>query len=124
MFSLRYRRLCSKTENSPFYYDAKEDEESYDAKMKKPTTLSAQRYRPETIGLIFMTVLSLMIRLWNIEHPNVLIESELEIAKQVNWYLKGKFFIAPHPPLAALLYTAVAYTSGYNGTEQFLYAGQ
>ncbi|KAF7726244.1 hypothetical protein EC973_008954 [Apophysomyces ossiformis] len=111
MFSLRYRRLSSKSETSLLYYNAKEEEESYDAKMKKPAMLATQRYRPEALGLVSMTILSLIIR-----------ESELEIAKQVNWYLKGQFFISPYPPLASLIYAKLAKAAGYLGTEQFLYS--
>lgn len=50
--------------------------------------------------------------------------NEIEVCKQINWYLHRKFFIGAYPPLAGLFYTTISWFLGYDGTDEIYYAGQ
>lgn len=50
--------------------------------------------------------------------------SELVIAQQINWSIKGNFFIGSLPPVSTMLYAQIAKFLGYNGNESILYPGQ
>lgn len=51
-------------------------------------------------------------------------QSELILAQQINWTLKGEFHIGTTPPLATMIYSMAARWTGYQGSESILYAGQ
>ncbi|KAI7902951.1 Dolichyl-phosphate-mannose-protein mannosyltransferase-domain-containing protein [Cokeromyces recurvatus] len=64
------------------------------------------------------------LRIINLNVPNYITEIELETIKQINWYLKGQFFIGQMPPLSSLVSYFIARLAGYHQEEVFLYAGQ
>ncbi|KAI8146733.1 hypothetical protein BJV82DRAFT_395608 [Fennellomyces sp. T-0311] len=124
MFSLRYRRPPSAPQQpaSPLYCD-----EHYDAKTKKPDprpNYILKALASEYTLVSATTALALALRLWSITFPLSVISTELEMCNQINWYIAGKFFIGSYPPLAGLIYTALASSLGYAGDEQIYYAGQ
>ncbi|KAI8336959.1 hypothetical protein BC941DRAFT_452605 [Chlamydoabsidia padenii] len=65
-----------------------------------------------------------MVRYWHSGTPHFITQSELLLAQEINWTLKGQFYIGSSPPLATLMYSFVANCLGYHGVESILYAGQ
>ncbi|KAI8365396.1 uncharacterized protein BYT42DRAFT_649292 [Radiomyces spectabilis] len=124
LFSLRYRRSIAKKESVLF--QSHEEDDIYDAKTKKAGVRQngVSIHTGECMQLAMVTLLGAWIRFRNIAFSNIILESELEMCRQINWYMEGKFFIGSHPPLAGLLYTMMAKIAGYDGTELILYAGQ
>ncbi|KAI9020047.1 hypothetical protein CLU79DRAFT_888466 [Phycomyces nitens] len=131
MFSLRYRRAATKLNNNtpiPLYqYDQEDNHDNYDSKLKKTQANVDSRTRFNTqdyIQLIIVSALAAFVRVWTLRSTQPISLGELEIVKQIDWYLQGKFFIGTTPPLAGLLFTKIAQLAGYTGDSNLLFDGQ
>lgn len=66
-------------------------------------------------SLIFLTLLSLAVRFWEISNPPNIVHEEAIQLQRINNYMSGRFFFDLHPPLVSELYTLAAHLFGYTG---------
>ena len=76
----------------------------------------------DSIDLIltfFLTICSLILRLWLIEHPSKCIFDEIHFGNFTNYYIENQFFFDIHPPLAKLIMYKIANLSEYDASINF-----
>lgn len=69
--------------------------------------------------LIYLTILSFIVRLAFLDHPAVVIFDEVHFGGFAQKYLNRQFFNDLHPPLARLLVTLSAWVGGFNADFSF-----
>ncbi len=86
-----------------------------------PKDLASRRdiHGLDKVYLSIITVLAFVTRFWKIWHPDSVVFDEVHFGGFARKYLTGKFFMDVHPPLAKMLFAAVASIGGYNGTFEF-----
>lgn len=73
--------------------------------------------------LVYLTVISFIIRLAFLSHPSVVIFDEVHFGGFAQKYLKREFFQDLHPPLARLLVTLSAWIGGFDAKFSFYNIG-
>lgn len=121
MFNIRSRKLLSdKLSDDPFVV---QDDEKYQKK-RNAFQYNQQSQIQDHMRVTLLTCAGLYLRMMKLGYPSFVTEIELEITRQVNWYMAGKFFIGKFPPLMGILSTGLSRLTGYYGTEDLIYAGQ
>ena len=70
-----------------------------------------------TLG--FITLLALFVRLFRIYQPSSVVFDEVHFGGFASKYIKGRFFMDVHPPLAKLLITLAGWVAGFDGDFDF-----
>ena len=70
-----------------------------------------------TLG--FITLLGFFVRLFRIYQPSSVVFDEVHFGGFASKYIKGKFFMDVHPPLAKLLITLAGWVAGFDGEFDF-----
>jgi dolichyl-phosphate-mannose-protein mannosyltransferase len=71
----------------------------------------------QTLGVI--TALAFFVRLFRIYQPSSVVFDEVHFGGFASKYIKGKFFMDVHPPLAKLLITLAGWLAGFDGDFDF-----
>ncbi|KAJ3024967.1 UNVERIFIED_CONTAM: hypothetical protein HDU68_007603 [Siphonaria sp. JEL0065] len=71
------------------------------------------------VGLVVVTLLSLLTRMFRIQDPAKVVFDEVHFGKFASYYLRGEYYFDVHPPLGKLLLAAVATFAGYDGHYLF-----
>lgn len=116
MSFVKSRKISEKTDD-PFIKETSVKGVAY----KEPAWLSTMH---DQLRLTVLTGLGLYLRAMKLGYPAYVTDLELEITKQVNWYMAGKFFIGKFPPLVGILCSGISRIVGYYGSESLDYAGQ
>lgn len=66
-----------------------------------------------------LTLLAAAVRLFRIYQPTSVVFDEVHFGGFASKYIKGKFFMDVHPPLAKLLITLFGYVAGFDGNFDF-----
>jgi len=66
-----------------------------------------------------LTLVGLFVRLFRIYQPSSVVFDEVHFGGFASKYIKGKFFMDVHPPLAKLLLTLAGYLAGFDGEFDF-----
>ncbi|CZT14749.1 related to dolichyl-phosphate-mannose-protein mannosyltransferase [Ramularia collo-cygni] len=66
-----------------------------------------------------VTLLALFIRLFRIYQPTSVVFDEVHFGGFASKYIKGRFFMDVHPPLAKLLITLAGWLAGFDGNFDF-----
>lgn len=123
-FSVRSRKFSDKTDD-PFVVNS---QELIDKKLEKDGVLKKQSgwssLMNDRVRVGVLATLSYYLRTMKLGFPAFAIASELELTRQVNWYMAGKFFIGQYPPLVGIVYSTLARLVGYYGSEELHYADQ
>ncbi len=69
------------------------------------------------IGLL--TLLAAFVRLYRIHQPSSVVFDEVHFGGFAAKYIKGRFFMDVHPPLAKLLLTLAGWLAGFDGEFDF-----
>lgn len=69
------------------------------------------------IGLL--TLLAAFVRLYRIHQPSSVVFDEVHFGGFASKYIKGRFFMDVHPPLAKLLLTLAGWLAGFDGEFDF-----
>lgn len=69
--------------------------------------------------MIAVTVLAAVVRLFRIYQPSSVVFDEVHFGGFASKYIKGKFFMDVHPPLAKLLLTLAGWLAGFDGEFDF-----
>lgn len=73
----------------------------------------------EKILLAVLIIFTLIVRVSNLYNPNSVVFDEVHFGGFAKKYIKGAFFMDVHPPLAKLLFAAVAAIGGFKGDFDF-----
>ena len=71
----------------------------------------------EVVSII--TLLGLFVRLFRIYQPSSVVFDEVHFGGFASKYIKGRFFMDVHPPLAKLLITLAGWLAGFDGDFDF-----
>ncbi|EMC98526.1 glycosyltransferase family 39 protein [Baudoinia panamericana UAMH 10762] len=71
----------------------------------------------EALGAV--TLIALFVRLFRIYQPSSVVFDEVHFGGFASKYIKGKFFMDVHPPLAKLLITLAGWLAGFDGEFDF-----
>lgn len=71
-----------------------------------------------------LTLLALIVRLFRIYQPPSVVFDEVHFGGFASKYIKGKFFMDVHPPLAKLLLTLAGWLAGFDGNFDFKEIGK
>ncbi|KAI0172433.1 glycosyltransferase family 39 protein [Hypoxylon sp. FL1284] len=74
--------------------------------------------------MLVLTVLGAIVRLFRIYQPTSVVFDEVHFGGFATKYIKGKFFMDVHPPLAKLLITLFGWLAGFNGDFDFKEIGK
>ena len=66
-----------------------------------------------------ITLLALFVRLFRIYQPSSVVFDEVHFGGFASKYIKGKFFMDVHPPLAKMLITLAGWLAGFDGNFDF-----
>ncbi|KAF2146387.1 glycosyltransferase family 39 protein [Aplosporella prunicola CBS 121167] len=69
------------------------------------------------LGLL--TVVAAVVRLFRIYQPSSVVFDEVHFGGFASKYIKGRFFMDVHPPLAKLLITLAGWLAGFDGNFEF-----
>ncbi|KAL1301548.1 hypothetical protein AAFC00_005787 [Neodothiora populina] len=67
----------------------------------------------------FLTVIGTFVRLFRIYQPTSVVFDEVHFGGFASKYIKGRFFMDVHPPLAKLLITLAGWLAGFDGDFDF-----
>ncbi|KAF0388611.1 PMT-domain-containing protein [Gigaspora margarita] len=73
----------------------------------------------DTYNLIGLTIIAFFVRLYQIDYPTSVVFDEVHFGGFAAKYIKGKFFMDVHPPLAKLLITFAGVLGGFDGNFTF-----
>ncbi|RKO96087.1 PMT-domain-containing protein, partial [Caulochytrium protostelioides] len=66
-----------------------------------------------------LLVLTILTRLWRIEHPGQVVFDEVHFGKFAAYYLQRTYFFDVHPPLAKMLFALAGWFVGFDGKFLF-----
>ncbi|KAK4153724.1 Dolichyl-phosphate-mannose-protein mannosyltransferase-domain-containing protein [Chaetomidium leptoderma] len=69
--------------------------------------------------VLAITVLAAAVRLFRISQPTSVVFDEVHFGGFATKYIKGKFFMDVHPPLAKLMITLFGWLAGFDGSFDF-----
>ncbi|KAJ5124727.1 uncharacterized protein N7515_008552 [Penicillium bovifimosum] len=69
--------------------------------------------------LVLVTLIAAAVRLFRIYQPTSVVFDEVHFGGFASKYIKGKFFMDVHPPLAKLLLTLAGWLAGFDGNFDF-----
>ncbi|KAI1445197.1 glycosyltransferase family 39 protein [Annulohypoxylon stygium] len=74
--------------------------------------------------MLVLTLVGALVRLFRIYQPSSVVFDEVHFGGFATKYIKGKFFMDVHPPLAKLLITLFGWLAGFNGDFDFKEIGK
>ncbi|KAF2757331.1 dolichyl-phosphate-mannose-protein mannosyltransferase [Pseudovirgaria hyperparasitica] len=74
--------------------------------------------------LAVLTVIASVVRLFRIYNPSSVVFDEVHFGGFASKYIKGRFFMDVHPPLAKLLITLAGFIGGFDGNFDFKEIGK
>lgn len=74
--------------------------------------------------LVLVTLVAAAVRLFRIYQPTSVVFDEVHFGGFASKYIKGRFFMDVHPPLAKLLITLAGWLAGFNGDFDFKEIGK
>ncbi|KAK9449638.1 Dolichyl-phosphate-mannose-protein mannosyltransferase-domain-containing protein [Limtongia smithiae] len=70
-------------------------------------------------AVLFLTGLAIVVRLYKIWEPDSVVFDEVHFGGFASKYIKGRYFMDVHPPLAKLLITLTGWVAGFDGNFDF-----
>ncbi|PGH09533.1 dolichyl-phosphate-mannose-protein mannosyltransferase [Blastomyces parvus] len=74
--------------------------------------------------MLLLTAVAVVVRLFKIYQPTSVVFDEVHFGGFATKYIKGKFFMDVHPPLAKMLIALVGYLAGFRGEFDFKEIGK
>ncbi|KAF2970510.1 hypothetical protein GQX73_g3051 [Xylaria multiplex] len=74
--------------------------------------------------MLLVTVIGAIVRLFRIYQPTSVVFDEVHFGGFATKYIKGKFFMDVHPPLAKMLIALAGWLAGFNGDFDFKEIGK
>lgn len=73
----------------------------------------------EKVLVLLLTLFAVAIRTFDLKNPNSVVFDEVHFGGFASQYINGTFFMDVHPPLAKMLFAAVASYAGFKGDFKF-----
>ncbi|KAK9468350.1 Dolichyl-phosphate-mannose-protein mannosyltransferase-domain-containing protein [Lipomyces arxii] len=80
--------------------------------------------RKDKAVVLFMTGLAVVVRLYKIWQPTSVVFDEVHFGGFASKYIKGRYFMDVHPPLAKMLIALAGYVAGFDGSFDFKEIGK
>ncbi|KAM3068272.1 Dolichyl-phosphate-mannose--protein mannosyltransferase 1 [Clarireedia jacksonii] len=105
-----------------------ESKDSKKSSTKRPNDYTSEGVKDQDVFLlpgsdyqvmIVLTLLGAIVRLFRIYQPSSVVFDEVHFGGFASKYIKGKFFMDVHPPLAKLLITLAGFLAGFDGDFDF-----
>ena len=74
--------------------------------------------------MVGLTIISAIVRLFRIYQPTSVVFDEVHFGGFASKYIKGKFFMDVHPPLAKMLIALTGWLAGFDGNFDFKEIGK
>ncbi|KAF7546643.1 hypothetical protein G7Z17_g8282 [Cylindrodendrum hubeiense] len=74
--------------------------------------------------VLFVTILATIVRVFKIFQPTSVVFDEVHFGGFASKYIKGKFFMDVHPPLAKMLIALTGWVAGFDGKFDFKEIGK
>ncbi|KAI1493234.1 dolichyl-phosphate-mannose-protein mannosyltransferase 1 [Biscogniauxia mediterranea] len=74
--------------------------------------------------MLLVTIIGAVVRLFRIYQPTSVVFDEVHFGGFASKYIKGRFFMDVHPPLAKLLITLAGWLAGFDGNFDFKEIGK
>ncbi|CRK17396.1 hypothetical protein BN1723_011278 [Verticillium longisporum] len=74
--------------------------------------------------VVALTILAAIVRLFRIYQPSSVVFDEVHFGGFASKYIKGKFFMDVHPPLAKMLIALTGWLAGFDGNFDFKEIGK
>ncbi|CAJ2503612.1 Uu.00g110060.m01.CDS01 [Anthostomella pinea] len=74
--------------------------------------------------MLLVTIIGTIVRLFRIYQPTSVVFDEVHFGGFASKYIKGKFFMDVHPPLAKMLITLFGWLAGFDGNFDFKEIGK
>lgn len=81
-------------------------------------------WRTDLRILAAINIVAILVRLYNLNYPSSVVFDEVHFGGFASKYIKGKFFMDVHPPLAKMMFAAVSYLAGFTGEFDFKEIGK
>ncbi|KAL3454012.1 Dolichyl-phosphate-mannose-protein mannosyltransferase-domain-containing protein [Aspergillus insuetus] len=75
-------------------------------------------------AMVLVTIVAAVVRLFRIYQPSSVVFDEVHFGGFATKYIKGRFFMDVHPPLAKLLITLAGWLAGFKGDFDFKEIGK
>ncbi|KAG0246102.1 hypothetical protein BGX31_004523 [Mortierella sp. GBA43] len=98
-------------------YSASSEDHGQPARFRSRT--SRAWYNSELLIVLAITGLALVVRLWAIGYPTSVVFDEVHFGGFASKYIKGRFFMDVHPPLAKMLIALTGWIFGLNPSFDF-----
>lgn len=85
--------------------------------VKDNTMATLQSFDWEVLAVL--TLVGVFVRLFRIYQPSSVVFDEVHFGGFASKYIKGKFFMDVHPPLAKMLITLAGWLAGFDGNFDF-----
>ncbi|KAF4119890.1 dolichyl-phosphate-mannose-protein mannosyltransferase [Geosmithia morbida] len=72
----------------------------------------------------FMTIVAVAVRIYKIYQPSSVVFDEVHFGGFATKYIKGRFFMDVHPPLAKMLFALTGWLAGFDGNFDFKEIGK
>ncbi|EIW81774.1 glycosyltransferase family 39 protein [Coniophora puteana RWD-64-598 SS2] len=69
--------------------------------------------------LVVILLVACSVRLFRLSKPDSVVFDEVHFGKFAGWYIKTRYFVDVHPPLAKMLITLAGWIFGFNGDFDF-----
>ncbi|ORZ14249.1 dolichyl-phosphate-mannose--protein mannosyltransferase [Lobosporangium transversale] len=110
--------LDEKRSRSPGHSYTEEEDHSHFARFRSRRSLPWYQSRELQIVLA-ITALALIVRLWAIGYPTSVVFDEVHFGGFASKYIRGRFFMDVHPPLAKMLIALTGWLFGLNPSFDF-----
>lgn len=78
----------------------------------------------ERLTVLFLVLFTAVVRLYNLQYPDSVVFDEVHFGGFASKYIKGIFFMDVHPPLIKMVFAAISYLCGFDGSFQFESIGE
>ncbi|CAI2164674.1 4828_t:CDS:10 [Funneliformis geosporum] len=120
--NFRFRKVKNdyKDSDAPSIYDLRESE--YKDRRFSRSFISVGK--KDLRNLAILILVAFVVRLYRIDQPTSVVFDEVHFGGFATKYIRGRFFMDVHPPLAKLLITLAGLLGGFNGNFDFKEIGK
>lgn len=104
-------------ELDPANWPKREEQLAFGGRRRIGTSGKLRKREWYILGVV--CVVAAFVRLWKLHHPSSVVFDEVHFGGFAAKYIKRKFFMDVHPPLAKMLITLSAFVGGFDGRFDF-----
>ncbi|WFD35271.1 dolichyl-phosphate-mannose--protein mannosyltransferase [Malassezia cuniculi] len=116
---MRARQVPATETAEPLLSSAEAEKEAANHPRAPARHVAATLSRGDWLVVAFLSLLALVTRFYAISQPSSVVFDEVHFGGFASKYIKQRFFMDVHPPLAKLLITFAAWLGGFKGNFSF-----